>query len=80
MSANRGEPAVVFNATDMAAISSPFRFALVGKFSKGRLAMLDLCRFFSTLDLKDVVTVGLLDVKHFYRFGLKVSGMCMVVP
>ena len=64
MSTHRGEPTVVFKAADMLAVSSPFQYALVGKFSKGRPVMPELQKFFTTLDLKDAVTVGLLDNRH----------------
>ena len=64
VSTHRGEPAVVFNAADIAAVASPFRFTLVGKFSKGRPLLPELRKFFSMLDLKDSVSVGLLDARH----------------
>ena len=55
---------MVFNAADIAAVASPFRFTLVGKFSKGRPLLPELRKFFSMLDLKDSVSVGLLDARH----------------
>ena len=71
MATNRGEPAVVFNAADIAAIASPFTFTLVGKFSRGRPLLPEVRKFFSSLDLKDSVSVGLLDARHV---RLKVNG------
>ena len=64
LSTHRGEPAVVFKADDIAAVANPFRYTLVGKFSKGRPLLPDLRKFFSTLDLKDMISVGLLDARH----------------
>ena len=64
MSTHMGEPAVVFKAADMSAVASQFRFILVGKFSKGRPALLELRKLFNTLDLKDTVTGGHLDGRH----------------
>nr|XP_027070434.1 uncharacterized protein LOC113695508 [Coffea arabica] len=64
MTTHRGEPAVVFSAADIAVVAAPFRYTLVGKFSKGRPLLPDLRKFLSTLDLKDTATVGLLDDRH----------------
>ena len=64
MTTHRGEPAVVFSAAEIAAIAAPFRYTLVGKFSKGRSLLPDLRKFLSTLDLKDTASVGLLDARH----------------
>ena len=61
---HRGEPAIVFNAKDISAIASSFRFSLVSKFSKGWPTLPDLRKFFLSLDLRDSVAVGLLDFRH----------------
>ena len=55
---------MVFNAADITIVASLFRFTLVGKFSKGRPLLPDLCKCFFSLDLKDSVFVGLLDSRH----------------
>ena len=55
---------MVFKADDIVATAIPFRYTLVGKFSRGRPLLPNLCKFFSTLDLRDTVSVGLLDARH----------------
>ena len=64
LTTHRGEPAVVFKADDIAAAATPFRYTLVGKFSRGRPLLPDLRKFFSTLDLRETISVGLLDARH----------------
>ncbi|XP_027181954.1 uncharacterized protein LOC113780345 [Coffea eugenioides] len=63
-STHKGEPAVNFCMEDIECIATPFQYALVGKFSKGRLLMEDLRNFFHSLDLKAEFSLGLLDHKH----------------
>ena len=42
---------------DLEVLSIPYKFALVGKFSKGRPKMEDLRNFFHSLDLKETASV-----------------------
>ena len=54
----------MFDAADISTIASAFRFSLVDKFSRGRPLLSDLRKFFFSLNLKDSVSVGLLDFRH----------------
>ena len=60
----RGEPAVTFTIDEIQSLASPFRFALVGKFSKGRPSMEALRKEFLTIGYKGTFTLGLLDPRH----------------
>ena len=42
---------------DLEVLSIPYKFALVGKFSKGRTKMEDLRNLFHSLDLKETASV-----------------------
>ena len=86
-----GEPAVCFSMDDIEKVAAPFQFSLVGKFSRGRLYMEDLRKFFCTLDLKGEVSLGLLDRRHvlirleheadYYRvWARNRSTLCVVKP
>ena len=59
-----GKPAVLFAQADLEMLATPYQFALVGKFSKGRPKMEDLRKFFHSLDLKEEASVGLMDARH----------------
>ena len=61
---HRGEPAVFFSDEDVALLSSPFKFALVGKFSHGRPSIAEIRSVFETIGLKAAFNIGLLDQKH----------------
>ena len=63
-SSHRGEPSITFAQTDLEVLLALFTFALVGKFSKGRPIMDVIQKFFLSLDLKETVSVGLLDSRH----------------
>ena len=60
----KGEAAVVFSKADADRLAAPFRWALVGKFSHGRPALEDIRKFFAALNLRDHVSVGLMDYRH----------------
>nr|XP_027067822.1 uncharacterized protein LOC113693489 [Coffea arabica] len=61
---HKGEPAMLFSKEDLDVLASPYRFALVGKFSRGRPKLEEIRKFFSTLDLREKTTVGLMDSRH----------------
>ena len=61
---HKGEPAVCFSREDIDKLAAPYKFTLVGKFSPGRLKLEEIRRVFSTLDLKNSVTIGHLDANH----------------
>ena len=63
-STHRGEPALIFSQEVIHKLSDPFRYALVGKFARGRPSLELVRKFFVTLDLKQPVSVGLLDPRH----------------
>ena len=60
----KGKPTVFFSDEDVHMLSSPFKFTLVGKFSKGCLNMEDLCKSFQTVGFKGGYNLGLLDHRH----------------
>ena len=60
----KGEAAVVFSRVDADRLAVPFRWTLVGKFSHGRPSLEDTRKFFASLNLKDQVSIGLLDYRH----------------
>lgn len=60
-SAYKGRPIVFFTDEDVQVLSSPFKFVLVGKFSKGHSNMEDLCKDFQMVGFKGVYSIGLLD-------------------
>ncbi|XP_027118705.1 uncharacterized protein [Coffea arabica] len=60
----KGEAAVIFSREDADRLASPFRWALVGKFSHGRPSLEDIRKFLATLNLRDHVSVRLLDYRH----------------
>ena len=45
-------------------LATPFRWALVGKFLHGRPSLEDIRKFFASLNLRDHVSVGLMDYHH----------------
>ena len=63
-SIHRGEPALFFSDEDIAALSSPFKFALIGKFSHGRPSLAVIKSTFETFGLKAAFSIGLIDPKH----------------
>ncbi|XP_071939955.1 uncharacterized protein [Coffea arabica] len=60
----KGEPALIFPQAAVEALASPFRFALIGKFSRGRPKLEEVRKFIASLDLPENPVVGLLDVRH----------------
>ena len=63
-STHKREPVFIFSQDALDTLSAPYMFALVGKFSRGRLKMEDLRKFFLSLDLKGVASTGFLDSRH----------------
>lgn len=63
-STHRGEPAINFSQANLVRLAAPFKFALVGKFSRGRPSMDEARKFFRSLDLRDEASIGLLDQRH----------------
>ncbi|XP_027169406.1 uncharacterized protein LOC113769130 [Coffea eugenioides] len=61
---HKGEPALIFPQAAVEALTSPFRFALIGKFSRGRPKLEEVRKFIASLDLRENPVVGLLDVRH----------------
>ena len=59
--AHRGEVVVLFLTNDINKLASPFRLALVGKFSHGR-PKLEIRKFTHSLDLKDSCSLGHMDI------------------
>ncbi|XP_071928074.1 uncharacterized protein [Coffea arabica] len=64
VSVYKGEAAVIFSREDVDKLAAPFRWTLVGKFSHGRPSLEDTRKFFSSLNLKDQVSIGLMDYRH----------------
>ena len=60
----KGEAAVIFSREDVNKLAVPFRWALVGKFSHGRPSLEDTRKFFASLNLKDQVSIVLMDYTH----------------
>nr|XP_027082307.1 uncharacterized protein LOC113704619 [Coffea arabica] len=60
----KGEAAVGFSKADADKLAAPFQWALVGKFSHGRPSLEDIRKFFASLNLKDHVSIGLMDYRH----------------
>ncbi|XP_027062037.1 uncharacterized protein [Coffea arabica] len=60
----KGEAAVLVSREDTDRLATPFRWALVGKFSHGRPTLKDIRKFFAALNLRDHVSVGLMDYRH----------------
>ncbi|XP_071933183.1 uncharacterized protein [Coffea arabica] len=60
----KGEAAVVFSKEEADKLAAPFHWTLVGKFSHGRPSLEAMRKFFSSLNLKDHVSIGLLDYRH----------------
>nr|XP_027090446.1 uncharacterized protein LOC113711482 [Coffea arabica] len=68
----RGEPAVLFSAEDIAKLSAPFTFAVVGKFYHGRPSLDVTRKSLLAIGFKSTFTVGLLDQRHILiRFCLE---------
>ncbi|XP_071925054.1 uncharacterized protein [Coffea arabica] len=68
----RGEPTVLFSEEDIAKLSAPFKFAVVGKFSHGRPSLDVIRKSFSAIGFKSNFAVGLLDQRHILiRFCLE---------
>nr|XP_027082281.1 uncharacterized protein LOC113704592 [Coffea arabica] len=61
---HKGEPALIFPQAAVEALASPYRFALVGKFFRGRPKLEEVRKFFASLDLRENPSVGLLDARH----------------
>ncbi|XP_071923206.1 uncharacterized protein [Coffea arabica] len=64
VTSHKGEAAVIFSKEEADKLAVPFRWALVGKFSHGRPSLESVRKFFSTLNLKDTISIGLLDYRH----------------
>ncbi|XP_027122242.1 uncharacterized protein [Coffea arabica] len=60
----KGEATIIFSKEDADRLAAPFRWALVGKFSHGQPTLEDIRKFFASLDLRDHVSVGLMDYRH----------------
>ena len=60
----KGEAAVIFSRADAEKLAAPFRWALVGKFSHGRPSLEDIRKFFASLNLKDHISIGLMDYRN----------------
>ena len=58
------EATVVFSKEEADKLAAPFRRALVDKFSHGRPSLEAVRKFFSTLNPKDHISIGLLDYRH----------------
>ena len=71
-STHKSESTVLFSQEDLDTLATPYRFALVGKFSKGRPKLEEVRKFIRTLDSREAATVGLVDARHvFIRMGNK---------
>ena len=55
---------MIFPQAAVEALASPFRFALIGKFSRGRPKLEEVRKFFASLDLRENPMIGLLDARH----------------
>ncbi|XP_027101284.2 uncharacterized protein [Coffea arabica] len=60
----KGEAAVIFSKQDAEKLAAPYRWVLVGKFSHGRPSLEEIRKIFTSLNLKDQISVGLLDYRH----------------
>ncbi|XP_031122606.1 uncharacterized protein LOC116025506 [Ipomoea triloba] len=60
----KGMPAVTFSDKDIQEFSQRYRFALVGKFMKGRPTMATLKKAFDQIGFAGTFTLGLLDNRH----------------
>lgn len=64
LSTHKGEAAIFFSLDDINKLASPFRLALVGKFSRGHLKLEKIRKFIYSLDLKNTCSVGHMDARH----------------
>ena len=64
MASYKEEAAVIFSKDDVEKLIAPYRCTLVGKFSHGRPSLEEIWKFFATLNLKDQVSIGLIDYRH----------------
>ena len=55
---------MIFPQAAVEALASPFRFALIGKFSRGRPKLEEVRKFIASLDLRENPMIGLLDARH----------------
>lgn len=70
--AYRGEPAVSFSDDEVQALAAPFKFTLVGKFSRGHPSMEALRKDFTAVGFRGPFTLALLDQRHvLIRFDLE---------
>ena len=60
------EPAIFFSDDEIERLASPFKSALVRKFSHGRPSMEFIRKSFLTFRLKADYKIGLLDQKHIF--------------
>ena len=65
-STHKGRPALLFSQDALERISTPYKYALVSKFSRGRQKMEGVHKFFLSLDLREAASVGLLDSRHVF--------------
>ena len=56
-SSHKGEPTVCFSSEDIVKLSSPLKFALVGKFSHGRPSLPEIRKAMESFGLKAVFQV-----------------------
>ncbi|XP_019193970.1 PREDICTED: uncharacterized protein LOC109187973 [Ipomoea nil] len=60
----KGMPAVTFSDRDVSQFSQKFKYALVGKFAKGRPSMADLRKTFDQIVFGGAFSLGLIDQRH----------------
>lgn len=69
---HKGEPALHYTDPEITDLSSPLRYALIGKFSTDRPSMEFLRHGFKTIGFKGDFRLGLMDPKHILiRFDLE---------
>ncbi|XP_031120233.1 uncharacterized protein LOC116023377 [Ipomoea triloba] len=60
----KGMPAVAFTDQDIHHFAQEFKFALIGKFAKGRPSMADLRKAFDLIGFGGAFSIGLIDNRH----------------
>ncbi|XP_031100721.1 uncharacterized protein LOC116004702 [Ipomoea triloba] len=60
----KGMPAVAFSDQEIHRFSQKFKFALIGKFNKGRPTMADLRKTFDLIGFGGAFSLGLIDQRH----------------
>ncbi|KAM7488094.1 hypothetical protein LguiB_025578 [Lonicera macranthoides] len=73
-SSHKGEPALFSLKKYIVALSSPFKYALIGKFSHGHPLLMEIKSVFASIGLKAIYSLGLLDPRHvLIRFARKIT-------